>query len=78
VRKLLEGNSVIRCGSLTAKMINGDKVELNSGGTTSVEAMYAKDASIVSGGGITLGLMQGHLQVSYVGCISMSQILLCK
>ena len=63
MRKLLEGNSIIRAKSLKSKMINGDKVDIITTASTDIEAMYSKSAKVESVDTVNIGLMHGHLQV---------------
>ena len=64
VKTLLEGNVVMACKSLEAKMLNGENVSVNALERLDIEAMYIEDASLSStGGDIRVGLMRGHVDI---------------
>jgi hypothetical protein len=62
VRKLIEGNSFLRCRALSAKMINGDLVDIQAT-HVSVEAIYGADTSISASDDVVVGLSRGNIQV---------------
>lgn len=62
IKKLLEGNSIIQCRSLQAKMINGDSIDV-SASVVDIDAVYGALTNIESADNITLGLMRGQLEV---------------
>ena len=62
IKKLLEGNSIIQCRSLQAKMINGDAIDV-SASVVAIDAVYGAMTSIEAADNITVGLMRGQLEV---------------
>ncbi|KAJ1435876.1 hypothetical protein B484DRAFT_417014 [Ochromonadaceae sp. CCMP2298] len=74
VRKLIEGNSFLRCRSLSAKMINGDLVNIEAT-HVSVEAIYGADTTISASDDVTVGLSRGAIQAhSRQGNVSLSGV----
>lgn len=63
VEKLLEGNVSIVASSVSAKMVNGDNVQMSSAGDIKVGAIYAEQCRVHSSGHITLGGMKGQATV---------------
>ena len=64
VNTLLEGNIVMACKSLEAKMLNGENVNITASERLDMEAMYIEDASLTSiGGDVRVGLMRGHVDI---------------
>eukprot|EP01035_Chromulina_nebulosa_P026072 gene26072-34084_t len=69
VRKLLEGNANIIGSDITAKMINGDRIRIDSRSGIDIEAMYSKSASVAChrDGNISIGLLQGNIEAVTAG-----------
>ena len=74
----MEGNSVIQCRALQAKMIMGDAVDI-SATHVSVDAMYGAHTSIEASDDITVGLSRGIIEVNThhpVSCTRQTSILI--
>ena len=65
IKKLLEGNSVIQCGTLNGKMINGSNVDIDAK-QVSIEAVYGEQTRILSKDDISVGLSRGDIQVHLI------------
>ena len=76
VKKLAEGSVVdVSAASVTAKMINGDSVRLESSKDVRVEAVYAQQLSINAAGEVVLGGITGAADVySKEGSVTLSGI----
>jgi hypothetical protein len=64
VKKSLEGNVHVAMESIASKMINGDKVYLESSEPIKIGAFYAKNAEVKCKRGAHIGLLTGSLKVS--------------
>lgn len=62
VKKLLEGNSIVKANSLIAKMVNGDFVDIATTESVEIEAMYSKYAHIAAQKNITLAMVHGYIK----------------
>ncbi len=67
----MEGNITINCASLHCKMIHGDNVSIQSLDTQSecgihIDALYARNAELLSQRDICVDVSNGHCQVIYM------------
>jgi hypothetical protein len=76
VKKLAEGSLVdVSAASVTAKMINGDIVRLESSKDVRVEAVYAQQLSVNAAGEVVLGGITGSADIySKEGGVTLSGI----
>lgn len=75
IKKLLEGNMHVRANRVSGKMVNGDIVDIKCKDSIDIEAMYAKESTLVANGDVTVGLMHGATEVSSAeGDVKMSGI----
>lgn len=58
----MEGNAFVQCRSFDAKMVNGDKLDINAE-KVNIEAIYGEDTWITASDDITVGLMRGSIEV---------------
>lgn len=66
VRKALEGDIRMRCGSLSAKMVHSSSFDCAASGLVSIEALYGDTARINASDSITVGGSAGSIEVSDV------------
>lgn len=66
INKMIEGNSMFKCHSFAAKMVNGDSFAVQATGNVQCGAVYSAGASVSSGADVDIGLLSGMLQVSIV------------
>lgn len=70
MKKVLEGNVSLACGALTAKMINGEYVSIESVDKVKIDAMYGTYTAVSCTSDLHIGLFRGQLQAEADGNIS--------
>lgn len=63
VGKVLEGGLHLRCQSVRAKMLSGERVDIEVAESAHVDAMYGSCTALKAQDGVHLGLFKGDLEV---------------